>query len=187
MSSNTASAKTSAAYARAFLEAADKQKKTAALLPQVAALAEVLSAPATAAQLADPRRGPKDRAGLVKGMNAKLKLPELLANLLSLLAANRRLGEAGAVLHAIVHLANARANRAEVRVETAAPFSPQQIADLKNVLKKKLKADDVLVTEVAAPELLGGFRAFTGGSVWDCSIKGRLSALAARFAHAIEK
>ena len=185
MSSNTANAKTSAAYARAFLEAADSLNQTAALLPLISGLADTFDA--LRGQLSDPRRGPKARAELVKGISARLKLPELLANLLGLLAANRRLGEAGAVLQAIVRQANARANRADVRVESAAPLTPQQVADLKNVLKKKLKADDVLVTEVAAPGLIGGFRAFTAGSVWDCSIKGRLSALAARFAHAIEK
>lgn len=180
MSLNTAQA-----YARAFLEAADKQKKTAALLPLISGLAATFAD--MREQLSDPRRGPKARAELVRGISGKLKLPELLANLLGLLAANRRLGEAGAVMQAVVQQANARANRAEVRVESAAPFTAQQRADLKNVLKKKLKADDVLVTEVAAPGLIGGFRAFTAGSVWDCSIKGRLSALAARFAHAIEK
>lgn len=167
------------AYAKAFLEAADREGKTAALLPLAASLGKSLSK--LEKQLADPRHGPAARAKLAKDIATTLKLPPLLGNLLRLLAANKRLGEAGAVMHSIVTLAHARDGVADVKLESAQPLTEAQLADLKDVLKKKLNARDVLVVETTMPGLIGGFRAFTDGNVWDCSIKGRLSALAAKF------
>jgi F-type H+-transporting ATPase subunit delta len=181
---NTPAANT---YARAFLEAADAQQVTDSLMPAVQALAQSLGDEKVAAQLGDPRRGPAARAALVKKISTDLKLSALLRNLLVLLAANKRLGEAGAVMEAIVHLANERKGIIEARVETAVALTDAQVAELKKVLMKKLNAVDVVVSEVDVPGLLGGFRAFAAGRVWDCSLKGRLSELTARFAHAIEK
>lgn len=187
---NTPAANT---YARAFLEAADAQQVTDSLMPAVQALAQSLGDEKVAAQLGDPRRGPAARAALVKKISTDLKLSALLRNLLVLLAANKRLGEAGAVMEAIVHLANERKGIIEARVETAVALTDAQVAELKKVLMKKLNAAGsgagagVVVSETEVPELLGGFRAFAAGRVWDCSLKGRLSELTARFAHAIEK
>jgi F-type H+-transporting ATPase subunit delta len=177
------------AYAKAFLEAADSQKTTDALMPVVANLA----AGSNDAEvngllgLGDPRRGPVARTALVKKLSTELKLPALVQNLLTLLAANKRLGEVGAVLECIVHLANARKGIIEARVETAVALTDTQAADLKKVLMKEFKAADVVVEQVEAPELLGGFRAFAAGRVWDNSLKGRLAELAAKFAHVIER
>jgi F0F1-type ATP synthase delta subunit len=72
-------------------------------------------------------------------------------------------------------------------VETAVALTDTQAADLKKVLMKEFKAADVVVEQVEAPELLGGFRAFAAGRVWDNSLKGRLAELAAKFAHVIER
>jgi ATP synthase F1 delta subunit len=176
-----------AVYARAFLEASDAAKVTAKLLPLVGVLAGVLSEKGMALQLADPRFGPAMRRDLVKAIAAKLKLPELLESLLRVLADHKRLGEAGAVMAGIISLAHQRAGTAEVRVESAVKLLPAQVEGLKAVLKKKLGATDVLVEEASAPALLGGFRAFAAGSVWDCSVRGRLDALAAAFARVIDR
>jgi F-type H+-transporting ATPase subunit delta len=178
----------SATYARALLQAADARGQTAALLPWVATLAKGLAAePTLVARLADPRRTPAQRQALAGHAARELKLPALLANLLQLLAANRRVAQFPAVLAETLHLANRRANLAEVRVETAAPLTEPQKTDLKRLLKTKLKAADVLLTETANPGLIGGFRAFAAGRLWDCSLKGRLTALSARFSKVIDR
>jgi F-type H+-transporting ATPase subunit delta len=112
-------------------------------------------------------------------MAKAVQAPKTLGNLLQLLAAKRRLEILPDVLAALQAEIAAQAGIAEATVHTAKALTDTQKISLKMQIRTHAKTKDVRVVEIVKPELLGGFRAFFGGLVWDASVLGGLNRLKA--------
>ncbi len=167
-------------YAKAALAVAQQDK---ASFPQfanaVATLAEAVKAPDVLAGLQNPRLTAAQRQQLASQMHQAVKAPKALANLLGVLAGARRLNILPAVLAALQQEMAAQAGIVMATVQTAQPLTDTQKITLKVQIKTHQQARDVQLLEVVRPDLVGGFRAFFGGLVWDTSILGGLNRLKA--------
>jgi F-type H+-transporting ATPase subunit delta len=167
-------------YALAALGLAQAEKQPLpALANTVALLAEAVATPALAVALKNPRLTPVQRKQLANTMAKAVQAPKTLGNLLQLLAAKRRLEILPDVLAALQAEIAAQAGIAEATVHTAKALTDTQKISLKMQIRTHAKAKDVRVVEIVKPELLGGFRAFFGGLVWDASVLGGLNRLKA--------
>jgi F-type H+-transporting ATPase subunit delta len=115
----------------------------------------------------------KATAALAKGM----KLDPLTANTLGVLAHNRRLSQAPAVISAFRALAASHRGETTADVTSAHPLSAAQVTALKSKLKSKI-GRDVAVNLMVDREILGGLVVKIGSQMIDSSIRTRLNALA---------
>lgn len=166
-----------ARYARALLQLAAEHGATATVVAQAHAMADALDDATLAHALANPRLSLAQRRALVEALAKAVRPHTLLANLLGVLATNRRLGALPAILSEIRTQADAAEGRARVKVEAAHPLSAAQRDMLTATVKQALKVSSVDIEEVPAPALQAGFRAFFGGRVWDASLTGNLRRL----------
>jgi F-type H+-transporting ATPase subunit delta len=167
-------------YALAALAVAQAEKQPLPTLANaMALLTEAVAAPAVAEALKNPRLTPVQRKQLATCMAKAVAAPQVLTNLLQLLAAKRRLEILPEVLAALQAEIAAQAGIAEATVHTAKALTDTQKITLKMQIKTHTKAKDVRLVEMLKPELLGGFRAFFGGLVWDASVLGGLNRLKA--------
>ena len=165
-------------YAKATLGVAQQEAaQFNTFINAVATLAEAVVAPAILAGLRNPRLTPAQRLQLASSMAKAVQAPKALANLLGVLAQNRRLALLPEVLTALQEAIAANAGIVQATVHTAQPLTDTQKITLKVQIKAHQKAKDVRLTEVVQPELLGGFRAMFGGLVWDTSLRGKLNRL----------
>jgi ATP synthase F1 delta subunit len=167
-------------YAAALFQLADAEGQGPAVAESFALLQPALADAEVLATLSNPRLLPAERTKLALVLAKAVKAPLLLANTLQVLAANNRLGLLAEVATLYQGLADAAAGTVTVRLQTAAPFTDAQRIQLKAMVKNHLKAKNVKLEEHADTHLIGGFRAFFGGSVWDASTSGNLARLAAR-------
>jgi F-type H+-transporting ATPase subunit delta len=145
-----------------------------------AGLQAAIVTPVIAAALANPQLG-RVRGLLVATTAAKAcGAPVALKNLLGVLATNRRLHLLPEVLSAMQALLAERAGLVVADLQAAQALNEIQKIQLKAKIKLHSKARDVRLCEQVKPELLGGFRAFWHGWVWDASVQGQLQVLAAK-------
>jgi F-type H+-transporting ATPase subunit delta len=154
------------------------------LQASVAALAEAIKAPSILAALKNPRLTPAQRQQFATSCAKAAEAPQALKGLLLLLAANRRLNMLPEVLAEVLAQIAAKQGVVPVEVHSAQPITEMQKIQLKLLLKKQTKARDVALHEVVKPALVGGFRAFYNGMVWDTSVAGKLTRLKASLKHA---
>jgi F-type H+-transporting ATPase subunit delta len=96
------------------------------------------------------------------------------ANLLRLANDKRRFPIVRAIVASYRDLADARAGRARVTVETAEPLTP----DLEREVRAALEAvtrKQVVLRSVVRPELIGGLVARVGDTVYDSSVRTHLA------------
>lgn len=167
-------------YARAALNAAGSASVN--LYAHAAALLEALTEGNLAEQLSNPRLGRKERQQLATTLSSN-GLEKILANTINLLARNNRLALLPDVLSALAQLQDESAGRTRVRVETAVPLTTAQESTLAQLVKKEVGSKEVVVEQTVTPQLLGGFRAFFGGKVWDASLSGTFRRLKDHLAH----
>ncbi len=111
------------------------------------------------------------------GLAGKLKLADLTANFLGVLAQNRRASELPAVIRAFHMIAAAQRGEVTAEVASAHPLSDEQLA----TLEQKLRAREGRTVKVRAsvePDLLGGLVVTIGSQRIDGSIRTRLNSLA---------
>lgn len=106
-----------------------------------------------------------------------LKLDSLTAKFLGVLAQNRRLNQAGAVITAFRALAANHRGEASATVTTAHPLTADQLTTLKAKLKTRV-GRDVAVTQKTDPAILGGLIVKIGSQMIDGSIRTKLNSLA---------
>lgn len=114
---------------------------------------------------------------VASGLAAHLKLSDLTANFLGVLADNRRLGDMPAMIRAFAAIAAAERGEVSAEVASAHPLSKAQIAEL----EKKLHAREgrtVKLTSRVDADLLGGLVVTIGSKRIDTSIRTRLNSLA---------
>lgn len=127
--------------------------------------------------LGDALRSPvftaEERRSVLDGVLPKLDLHPLSANLLNLTNDKGRLGLVDQIARAYGDLADERAGRLRVIVQTAEPLTKKLEEEIRKALAAATGKQIVLQTEVE-PQLIGGMVARVGGKVYDSSIRTRL-------------
>jgi F-type H+-transporting ATPase subunit delta len=174
-------------YALALFQLAEQAGQLLVLATPVAQLRAVL--PSIATTLHNPRLTPAQRTAVATALAGAVQAPTLLANTLQVLAANRRLALLPEVLAHLQSLLDAAQGTSRVRVETATALTDVQRTKLANLLSTllttladnkqvaKQAAKHVVLEDTVQPRLLGGFRTFVNGHVWDASVQGGLTRL----------
>jgi F-type H+-transporting ATPase subunit delta len=171
-------------YAQALFQLAQANGQLSALAQPLAHLQAVV--PQLAGSLAIPRLTPPQRRQLALSLAQAVQAPPLLANTLRLMADNRRLELLPDMLAHLQSLMDAANGTARLQIETAHPLSPQQRAQLEQVLAPLAGASKIELVETMQPRLMAGVRAFVNGQVWDASLRGRLARLQASLSQAIK-
>lgn len=174
-------------YAKALYELAVSAKAVPVVVAQAAALQAAVADKTVAATLADPRLTPERRLLMVENMVKAVKAHALLADTLRLMASNNRLGLVADMLGALQTLNDNATYTARAVVESAAPLTDAQRTQLISNIKAFTKASHVEMEEKAKPGLIGGFRTYFEGYVWDTSVAGNLARLRQQLADAIHK
>jgi F-type H+-transporting ATPase subunit delta len=165
-------------YATALFALAQEKKAVAAVETSLGKVQKALSDSPEFAALTNNVGIPRAKAAAAVSAVAKsLKLDTLSANLLGVLAENRRLSETGAVAAAFGKLAANHRGEISANVVSAQTLSAAQ----QKALSAKLKArvgSDVIINSTVDPSLLGGLTITIGSQMIDSSIKTRLNTLA---------
>jgi ATP synthase F1 delta subunit len=172
-------------YATALFQLGAEAGQTAAIEESLAALQPALAEVHSA--LANPVLSRAQRAQLATTLAKAVKAPKVLANTLQTLAANNRLALLPEVATIYQTLTDSAAGIARVRVQSVQKLTDAQRTQLKALVKNHLKAKNVELEESTEPRLLGGFRAFFGGQVWDASLTGNLSRLATKLKQSLNQ
>lgn len=114
-----------------------------------------------------------ERRGVLDTLLPKLDMHPLTSNLIRLVNDKGRLPILSDIVQAYSELADERAGRVRVVVETAEEMSEQLEADVKKALESQTGKTVVLDPQVV-PELIGGMVARVGGKVYDSSVRTRL-------------
>ncbi len=111
-----------------------------------------------------------ERRAVLDQVLPRLGLNKLTENLLRLANDKRRFGLIGDIAAAYAAMADDRAGRARVVVQTAEPLTPQLEAEVRAALEAATGKTVILHAEVK-PELIGGMVARVGDKVYDSSIR----------------
>ncbi|MFT4623655.1 MAG: F-type H+-transporting ATPase subunit delta [Myxococcota bacterium] len=117
-----------------------------------------------------------ERRGVLEALLPRLEAHPTTLSFLRLVNDKHRLGLAQAIADSYAHLADAKAGRVRVTVETAEPMTPQIQAEVEAALTRTTGKQVILRTEVV-PELIAGLVARVDGKVYDSSLRTRLQNL----------
>lgn len=163
-------------YARAFIELAQEAKK-------VDEFGEELARMQSACQLDDgvllkvlcnPAFSQAERKGILTAVLKAVKVSDLTNNLFHVMLEKERLGALSDMLELYSNAADELSGRVRVRVSTAEPLTPQLEAEVRLALEKITGKQVVLQPEVDEA-LIGGLVARVGSTVYDASIRTRLT------------
>jgi F-type H+-transporting ATPase subunit delta len=144
-----------------------------ALLPPVMGLHRAISGAAQAIRLEGMIRTAAAASGIRSpGMEGAIRL-------ITLLVKKNGLPRGGQVAERIEKLLSEKKGRVEVILESAVPPEEEFQEALKQALRKKTGAGEVVILPRTAPELLGGCRLRMGGISIDASLRGQLEKMAA--------
>lgn len=174
-------------YAKALKQAATAEGDLPAVLAAAATLLVAVSDAAMLEALSNPSLSPSQRVKLAETLAKSVSAPAALAGLLNVVAKNHRFAQLPGILKALEELVAAEEGRMTVRLETAQPLTDAQRISLKAQVKAHTGARDVTLHETVQPGLLGGFRAFFGGNLWDASVRGGFVRMAGRLQGSVTK
>jgi F-type H+-transporting ATPase subunit delta len=165
-------------YAAALFDLAREQKSIERVEASLGVLDQALTDSVDLKRLvASPLVGRGAAAGAIKAVASTLKLDALTANFLGVLAQNRRLNQAPAVITAFRAMAANHRGETTAQVTTAHPLTDDQVAALKAKLKTRVGRDVAVATKVD-PAILGGLVVRIGSQMIDSSIRTKLNTLA---------
>jgi len=160
-------------YAKAFIELSESAGNTDRLAGDLSQLAQKVPGTELWAALCNPVFTVDERKAVLKAVFPKLGLQPLTENLLSLLLEKGRFTDLPEIASAFNEMADERANRAHVLVETAEPLTAQLEAEIRAALGR-VTGKEVILQSVVKPELIGGLVARVGSRVYDASVRSRL-------------
>lgn len=96
-------------------------------------------------------------------------------NTIKILSENLQISLIESVEDQFVELYNKEVKNINVRVESAQELTVEQIANLKEKIKEQLKLNNVVVSNVVDPSLLGGLKIVYNNKVIDSTIKAKLN------------
>jgi F-type H+-transporting ATPase subunit delta len=165
-------------YATALFALAQEKGAVAKVEASMATLQSALAESAEFSALTNNVGVPRAAAkAAVAGVAKSLKLDTLSANLLGVLAENRRLAETGAVARAFAALSANHRGQVTANVMSANALSAAQHKTLAAKLKERV-GSDVTIKSTVDPSILGGLTITIGSQMIDSSIKTRLNTLA---------
>jgi len=131
--------------------------------------------------LEDPRVSQENKIEALRGLlSVGDRSPEpTTLNFLELILRKGRQGYLQAIVEDYHKKALGDRGEAEGRLVTALPLDESELADLKAALSKELGKQVLLDVDVDE-DLIGGFRALIGDSLFDASLKGQLEQLGRR-------
>lgn len=164
-------------YATAIFELSRDAKALKALEADVAALDGALSASADLRNLiTSPVYGRDEVAGAITAVAAKMKLSQVVAGALGVMAQKRRLFALPQVLAALRAMIAAEKGEVGAHVTSAKPLSDAQQKELARTLKERV-GKDVKLTLAVDETLIGGLVIKVGSRMIDTSIRAQLAAL----------
>lgn len=107
---------------------------------------------------------------------AKAKTPEVVANLIKLVAKNGRLFALPAIIDGYKALTAKERGEVSADVTSAAPLTAAQLKTLADTLKKQIGKTVTLNSHVD-PSLIGGLQVKVGSQMIDSSLKTKLTAM----------
>ncbi|WP_414712353.1 F0F1 ATP synthase subunit delta [Sphingomonas sp.] len=165
-------------YATALFDLARDAKSIDAVEASLATVRQALAESADFRALtSSPVVGRNDAAKGVAAVAALLELDATTTSFLGVLAENRRLGQLPAIIRAFRSLAARHRGETTAEVASAHPLTDDQVAALKQQLRRHV-GRDVIVDLSVDPSLLGGLVVKIGSQMIDSSIKTRLNSLA---------
>jgi F-type H+-transporting ATPase subunit delta len=162
-------------YAEAVFALAKERNKLAAWSNMLRMVAFIAADARVARLLDDPRVGRERVVGLFVGIGGD-QLDDDAANLIRLLADNRRLPLLPEIALLFEEFKAEQERTVDAEVVSALPLSEAQVKQFAGALKKRL-GREVRVTPKVDASLIGGAIVRAGDLVIDGSVKGRLSAL----------
>jgi F-type H+-transporting ATPase subunit delta len=164
-------------YANALFELASDSKSVDAVekdLNQFSAL--LAESPDLLRLVRSPVFSADEQLRAITGVLDKAGIGGLVANLVKVAAANRRLFAVPDMIAAYKRLAARERGEVSAEVTSAAPLTETQSADLKAALKASLGKDVTLVPHVD-PSLIGGLIVKVGSRMIDGSLRTKLNSL----------
>jgi F-type H+-transporting ATPase subunit delta len=169
-------------YARAIFQLAEEQGGVDAVANALASTAALLEDARVARVLTGPLpREQKQR--LLRSISDNVGAPPAFRDLLLLLSERDRLRHLGAIREVFDALVDRRRGRTRARVRSAAPLTPDLLAELTRVFGA-LTGKQVLAEVAVDPELLAGAIVEIDGRVYDGSLRTQLAKLRQRMASA---
>ncbi|WP_373486430.1 F0F1 ATP synthase subunit delta [Blastomonas sp.] len=164
-------------YASALFALARDEKHLAEVEASVATLRAALTDSEDFALLVNSFTvGRSDAEKAVAAVSNVLKLDPLTANLVGVLAQNRRLNQLSPVLTAFDAMVAAHRGEVSAEVTSAFPLSGPQIDEIRKQLKDRA-GRTIKITAKVDPSILGGLIVRMGSQMIDSSIKTRLNTL----------
>jgi len=165
-----------ARYANAAYTAASKKKMLPKVETELAGFKTVLDRkPAFKQFLGNPTVSRPDKVAAVEKMFTGGKTTEVTKNLMMIMAANNRIGEAGKVADAFAELMRASRGEVDAVVTTAIAMSKDQEKSVLASLKQQF--GEVSVTTEVDPEILGGMTVKVGDKFLDLSARSKVTSL----------
>jgi F-type H+-transporting ATPase subunit delta len=160
-------------YARALFDLASEQQRLDAVSTDLVNLRALMGTSDAFARLVqDPTLGRDRRLAALHELLEKRAEP-LALRLLDLLVDRRRLGLLTSIVEAFEQFMDAKLGRVHARVVSALPRAEQQLRAIEQRLSARL-GRQVIATAGVEPALLGGFKVYAGGRVYDYSVASQI-------------
>lgn len=164
-------------YASALFDLANEDGKLAEVEADLTNFSKLLDmSPDLRRMVASPVFSAEDQQRAVSAILAKAGISGLTANFFSLIARNRRLFAAPAMITAYKALAARHRGEVTAEVTSAVALNEEQIAELKSTLKATVGKDVQLDMRVD-PAILGGLIVKVGSRMVDSSLRTKLNGL----------
>ncbi|MEO6042194.1 MAG: F0F1 ATP synthase subunit delta, partial [Croceibacterium sp.] len=161
-------------YASALFDLASEAGTVTAVESDLASLdAGLRESAELRALIRNPQVSREALGRVLAGLSVKMKLADLTAKFLGVLAHNRRAGQLPAVIRAFAMIAAAQRGEVTAEVASAHPLTDEQLAALETKLRAREGRTVKLKTRVD-PDLLGGLVVTIGSQRIDSSIRSRL-------------
>lgn len=164
-------------YAKALLSLSEKSGETAVVKADLALVAETYAGSKSLQSVyMNPMFSTTDRRNVLKDLMAQLKVSDLSARFLDMLARKRRFGLVREVSAAYTERLDVLQGRVKATVTTAEPLSDAELAKLSDKIRSMVGMDVDVKVEVD-PALIGGIRTRIGSTLYDGSVANQLGQL----------
>jgi F-type H+-transporting ATPase subunit delta len=168
-------------YAKALFALARERNLLESTADELVRLGQAAANAQLATVLRSPLLSESRRALLANALIADLRLSELLASFVRLLAERQRLAELPGIADFFVRFLDAERGRVRLGVRSASALTEGQHRRVVDAFAK-LTGKEVIPTVVIDPDLLGGLVAEVEGRVYDGSVRTQLDRLAKQLA-----
>ncbi len=165
-------------YARALVELGQEAGKVDPLAADLVVFSSLLDEGdgLLRSVLGNPGLTTVERRAVLDKVLERMRIDPLVANTLRLVVDNSRFEHLDEIIRAYTQMADEVAGRVRATVTTARPLDPAMASRVKASLSSTT-GKDVILTEEVDPDVLGGMVVRIGDTVYDASIKARLTNL----------